>query len=64
MSDFLLSYGIASYVSQNILIIPFQADFYVEVIEALRQDILKQIHNKPEIKGLIIDLSKVKLIDF
>ncbi len=63
MSDLLLSYGIASYVSQDILIVPFHADFYVEVIEALRQDILVQLHHNPDIKGLIIDLSKINVID-
>ena len=63
MSDFLLSYGVASYISQDILIVPFQADFYVEVIDALRQDILQQLHDTPDIKGLVIDLSNVNLID-
>ena len=63
MSDFLLSYGVASYVSQNILIVPFQADFYVEVIDALRKDILQLLHVRPEIKHLIIDVSKANLID-
>ena len=63
MSDFLLSYGIASYISQKILIVPFQADFYREVILALRNDILQQLHSKQDIKGLIIDLSNVTLID-
>lgn len=63
MSDFLLSYGVASYVTQNILIIPFQADFYTEVILAFRQDILRQIYTHTNIKGLIIDLSTVNLID-
>ena len=63
MSDFLLSYGVSSYISREILIVLFQADFYVEVIEALRKDILNQLHTKPEIKGLVIDLSKINLID-
>ena len=63
MSDFLLSYGVVSYISQNILIVPFQADFYVEVIEALRLEILQQLHLNPAIKGLIIDLSKVDIVD-
>ena len=63
MSDFLLSYGVATYVSQNILIVPFQADFFVEVIDALRNEILRFLHIRPEIKHLIIDVSKIYLID-
>ena len=63
MSDFLLSYGVASYITQNILIVPFQADFYMDVIEALRADILQKIHQNPMLKGLIIDLSNMPLID-
>lgn len=63
MSNLLAGYGIASYISQDILIVPFQADFYKEVLEALRQDILQKLHHNPDIKGLIIDLSRTNLID-
>ena len=63
MSDLLLSYGIASYVSADILFVPFQADFYTEVMEALQQDLSQQIHNNSRIKGLILDVSKVQLMD-
>lgn len=63
MSDLLLSYGITSYISQNILIVPFQTDFYVEVLDVLQQEILLQLHNNHDIQGLVIDLSKVILID-
>lgn len=64
MSDFLLSSGVATYISQDILIVPFQADFYVEVVAAFQQDILLQLHRNSTIKGLIIDLSKDSLLDF
>lgn len=63
MSNFLLSYGVASYVAENVLIVLFQADFYVEVTEALQQDLLKQLHTMPTLQGLIIDVSRVKLMD-
>ncbi|MCH9756674.1 MAG: STAS domain-containing protein [Gammaproteobacteria bacterium] len=63
MSERLLKYGIASYVSDNILIVPFQTDFYVEVLHALRQEILNQLYNLSELEGLIIDVSKVSLMD-
>ncbi len=64
MSEFLLSSGVASYISQNILIVPFQADFYDEVIAALQQDVLQQLQRNAGIRGLIIDLSNVNLLDF
>ncbi|MDF1757961.1 MAG: STAS domain-containing protein [Legionellaceae bacterium] len=63
MSDELLSYGVVSYVSQNILIVPFQADFYDEIIRLLRNDVLNKVHESPELNGLILDLSNIKLID-
>ncbi len=63
MTEFLLSHGVTSYVTQRVLIVPFQADFYQEVIAAMRQDILAQLHANPAIIGLVIDLSGVKLID-
>jgi rsbT antagonist protein RsbS len=63
MSELLLKYGIASYVSGDTLVVPFQTDFYTDVIEAFRQDILHRLHAMPELKGLIIDLSHVVLLD-
>ena len=63
MSDILLRYGIASYVSDNILIVPFQTDFYGEVIKALRQDILYKLHEMSDICGLIIDVSHLHVLD-
>lgn len=63
MSDRLLKYGIASYVSEQILIVPFQTDFYQEVIVALREEILQKLQSTPDLQGLIIDLSQVKLLD-
>ena len=63
MSDQLLNYGIASYVSENILIVPFQTEFYADGIEAFRQEILKKIHETNNLKGMIIDVSQVNLLD-
>lgn len=63
MSDILVSYGIATYVSRNVLIVPFQADFYDEVLQALQTDVLQQLHSHPDIQGLVIDVSKCRIID-
>lgn len=63
MKDLLISYGIASYVTQGILIIPFQADFYDEVINALETEVASKLHGNSEICGLILDLSQVQLLD-
>ncbi len=63
MSDTLIRYGIASYTSQKILIVPFQADFYSEVMEVLQRDILSSLHQTPDIKGLIIDVTNIKVMD-
>lgn len=63
MSDLLTSYGISSYISQNILILPFQADFFREVMQALKQDVLRELHANPNVCGIILDVSKTKLID-
>ena len=63
MSERLFKYGITSYVSEDTLVVPFQTDFYVEVLEALREEILQQLYEKPQLKGLIIDVSQVNLLD-
>lgn len=63
MSNLLVNYGMYSYVSENILIIPFQADFFSEVMQALETEILKEIHAKPNIIAIILDLSKANIID-
>lgn len=63
MSELLISYGVYSYVSQNTLILPFQADFFTEVIQTLESEILKKIHTDRSIIGIILDLSKAKIID-
>lgn len=42
---------------------PFQSDFYEEVIDALRAEILARVHNNAHIKGVIIDVSQVHLMD-
>lgn len=63
MSDLLTSYGVSSYVSQNILILPFQSDFFREVMEALKKEVLKEIHADPSIRGIILDVSKTRVID-
>lgn len=63
MSDFLSSHGTSTYISQRILIVPFQSDFYKEVIDALRESILFQIKQFPDLIGLIIDISKLTVVD-
>lgn len=63
MSKLLLNYGIASYINHNVLIIPFQSDFYSEVMDGLKRDVSQKLVSSNEIKGLILDLSKVKVID-
>lgn len=63
MSQALLSYGITSYISEGVLILPFQSDFYKEVIDALQTDILSKLRNNTEIRGLIVDVSNITIID-
>jgi rsbT antagonist protein RsbS len=63
MSDELSSFGIASYISRDILIIPFQADFYIEVLNALRNKVLTTLHENPNLKGMIVDVSQINIID-
>ena len=63
MSNLLLKYGIASYVSEDTLVVPFQVDLYAEVVQAFRQEILHQLYHKPELKGLILDVSHLFLLD-
>ena len=65
MDNLLSSFGVVSYISEGILIVQLQSDLYTEVIEALRTDIVFKLHSTPQkIKGLIIDVSKINLLDF
>ncbi|MCX7120377.1 MAG: STAS domain-containing protein [Gammaproteobacteria bacterium] len=63
MSDLFLNFGIATYVSQHTLIVPFQNDFYSDAMEALRSDIAHKLHHTPGLKGLVVDVSQIALID-
>ena len=64
MDNLLSSFGVVSYISEGILIVQLQSDLYTEVIEALRTDIVFKLHSTPQkIKGLIIDVSKINLLD-
>ena len=63
MSDLSLSFGIKTYVSQQTLIVPFQNDFYSDMIEALNIEVAYKLHHTPGLKGLIVDVSQITLID-
>ena len=53
---------IAMYVIQGCLVVPIQVELYDELLLQIQEDILERV-NKTGIKGVIIDVSGVAVID-
>ena len=53
----------ALYVTRGCLVVPIQVELDDELMLQLQKDILKRV-NKTELKGVIIDVSGVAVIDF
>jgi len=53
---------VSMYINQGCLVVPIQADLYTESVLQIQKDILKAVDDK-RIKGVIIDVSAVAIID-
>jgi rsbT antagonist protein RsbS len=53
---------VSMYINQGCLVVPIQADLYTESVLQIQKDILKAVYDK-RIKGVIIDVSAVAIID-
>jgi len=53
---------VAMYITRGYLVVPIQVELYDENIIQMQKDILKRV-NEAKIKGVIIDLSAVDIMD-
>ena len=53
---------VSMYINQGCLVVPIQADLYNESVLQIQADILKTVYDS-RIKGVIIDVSAVAIID-
>jgi len=62
MEDDIILSKVAMYVNRGCLVVPIQVELYDESVLQIQEDILKKV-SKTRVKGVIIDLSGVTIID-
>ncbi len=62
MEDEISLSGVAMHISRGYLVVPIQIELYDEIILRIQKDILERV-KKTGVKGVIIDISGVKIID-